>query len=232
MARRSKLSKLPTNLAGDPAVASHAHKRIDRMVLMGLTLPKLIAVLKASQKLKEVELSRAAASRQAGRGSRDDETEAAHNLPRDVLLNGTPIWRLALNPSLNMHDRVRVQMSYAAAATVTVPREANYIDSRWEETLLPDHWVAYLRICLANATGLGAPGSLDPRINAAAGDLKQRCRSTFVETMERIRNSPYYDDHAAKLEDYFSIYEDRIDHYDPEPRLKNMWAIYQREKYL
>ena len=228
MARRTIRSKPSTKLAGDPAVASYAYKRIDRMTLMGLTVPKLIAVAKIPRPWM---LACRAATYQAGRGSNADQTQAAHNLPRDLLLNGRPVWSYARDEDvLDTHARIKMQINYAAAATMTVPRESNYIDSRWEETRLPEDWLAYLRVCLDNSANLGT-GPLDGNIRGAALIFKERCKSTLAETIDRILDGDYYEAHAEALESYFLLYKQRLDQYDPAARLASMWAIYQRPNY-
>ena len=229
MARRTMRSKPSTKLAGDPAVASHAYKRMDRMTLMGLTVPKLILVANIPRPWK---LECQAATYQAGRGSNADRTQAAHNLPRDLVLNGRPVWTYAREDEiLDTHARLKLQMNYSSAATMTVPRESNYIDSRWEETRLPDDWLAYLRVCLDNAGGLSSSVPVDRTIQGAALLFKEQCKATLAEAIDRILDSDYYEAHAEALESYFQIYKMKVDQYDPAARLANMWAIYQRPKY-
>jgi len=229
VAHRKTRAKPSTKLAGDAAVASHAYKRMDRMTLMGLTVPKLIAVAKIQG---PVTLGCQGASYQAGRGSNQEGTQAAHNLPRDLLLNGRPIWTYAREDAvLDTSARVKLQINYSSAATVNVPRESNYIDSRWEESALPDRWLDYLRACLANATKLGASGPLDKNIHSAALQFKDRCKATLADTIDRIVDGDYYDAHAEALESYFAIYTQQVDQYDPSARLARMWAIYQLPQY-
>lgn len=229
MANRKMRAKPDTRLAGDAAVGSHAYKRMDRMTLMGLTLPKLVQLGKIAPPWR---LACQAASTQAGRGSAAGGTQAAHNLPRDLLLNGRPVWTYAHAPELmGANARIKLQVDYAAAATVTVPREANYIDSRWEETSLVDRWLAYLTSCLTAVNGAPAAGLLPAGARAAAVAFKQDCHSTFAATMRRILDSDYYDAHAPALEAYFALYGDRINRYDPVARLDTLWRIYQRPPY-
>src|SRR4051794_41151440 len=115
---RKHLTKTETKLAGEAAIRAHAYKRMDRMTVMGLSLVRLKSLLQ----LKVCELSVAGASLQAGRGSRDDQTQAAHNLPRDVLVNGEPFWTYA--GKLDAHPRIKLQMFYSPGATMTVRRES------------------------------------------------------------------------------------------------------------
>ena len=225
MAQRKLIAKPDTKLVGDPAVASHANKRMERMTWVGLILPKLLA-LKGMQKPK---LSYAGASYQAGKGSRAEGTQAAHNLPRDILINDRPMWTYA--EQLDAPSRIKLQVNYSSAATVTVPKEANHIDSTWERTSLPDDWLRYLNTCVDNAGALGKPGVLPAAIRQAAVLFKQRCGQTLGAAIERICASDYYDRHGPALEAYFPLYRTAVERFDPAARLEALWAIYQRPEY-
>jgi hypothetical protein len=229
MGDRIQLAKQPTNLTGDAAVRSHAYKRMDRMTLMGLILPKLIAVAKVPPPWN---IDNKGATIQAGKGSAIAKTQAAHNLPRDLTLNGRSLWEFVKDTdNLDIHPRIKLQFFYSSAATMTVPYESNYIDSRWEESQLVQLWLRYIDICVHNASGLGTSAPLDGKIQSAAINFKQACRSTLDATISRIHNLDYYLEHQDVLEKYFVIYDDAICRYDTVRRLADLWSIYQNEKY-
>ena len=227
--RRRKLTKQNTSLAGSAAVSAHAYKRMARMTLMGLIVPKLIEVAKIPRPWT---LGTRGATIQAGSGSASGGTQAAHNLPRDLTLNGRSIWDYTTKSEVSKaHPRIRMQFFYSPAATMTVPRESNYIDSRWEESAMPANWLAYLNICVSTLGGHGARGSLDTRIWSAALDFKQTCKTTLAETINRILNSDYYPAHEAILDNYFDLYEAAVERYDPGRGLEDLWMVYQLDKY-
>ena len=160
------------------------------MSMMGLIVPKMLKVagilqrITTSLKLAENKdkddeddegpLGQQGASYQAGKGNFKKKTQAAHNLPRDLLIEGRPFWTYARDKHvLDAHSRVLVQIDYSAAATVTVPRESNYIDSRWEESGLVKDWLGYLRICIENAKKLGDRGDLDEKNRGCGGQLQE-----------------------------------------------------------
>lgn len=144
---RTKIPKDETRLAGEAAVRSHVHKRMDRMSLMGLSVVRLIELAG----IKKPILSTQGATLQAGKGSRAEpgnHTDAAHNLPRDVVIvdgatgKAQSFWRWAENLR-GVNPRIQKQLHYSSAATMTVWREANYLDSRWEQSALPDDWLVF-----------------------------------------------------------------------------------------
>ena len=230
MGHRKRISKPPTNLAGDSAIGSHAHKRIDRMTLMGLILPRLMA----ARGIEKTALSHGRATIQAGKGAGqgNQRTQAAHNLPVDLALNGVSIWKYGQeDATLNVDPNIRMQIYYASAATVTVPAIANYVDSRWEESPLPALWIEYLQMCAEHGRRVGQPGSLPPKLRLAAVEFKTDCQTTLASTIARIEASPYYRDRRDELDNVFDIYEERLDRYPPVDRLETMWRIYQRPKY-
>jgi hypothetical protein len=221
---RKMIAKKPTKLAGEAAIASHAWKRMDRMTVMGLTLRKLMEL----KNIQNPVLTYAAASVQAGKGSHKAEvkTDAAHNLPRDLVVNGTPFWQLA--DGVTAHARVKVQLTYSSAATMTVPRESNYLDSRWEQAGLPDDWLAYLRACAHTAgTGGGALGA----IVALGRTFKQDCQHSLAQVIAEVRQRSYFKRHEDEMIAIFDIYTSAVGRYDPGPRLDRMWQIYQLPQY-
>jgi hypothetical protein len=225
---RTVVSKEATQLAGDPAVRSHAHKRMDRMTLMGLIVPKLISVAKISQPWT---FGIQGATLQAGRGRQVDETQAAHNLPRDLTLNGRPIWQYATK-DLKANARLTMQFYYSAAATMTVQREANYIDSAWERSPMPERWMAYVKTC-AECAGepISKRGALPSGVLAAGIAFKQMCQATLSDTFNKIKAGDYYPKHKDLLDRYFAIYKSAVDGYYPVSRLDDLWRIYQRDSY-
>jgi hypothetical protein len=231
MANRRRRSKPSTNLAGDAAIASHAYKRLDRMTLMGLIVPKLITIAKPPVQ-RPYQLDSRAATYQAGSGSRADGTQAAHNLPADLTLNGRSIWAYAREGDVvDAHARVQLQIDYSAAATVTVPRLANHLDSQWEKNGLIDDWVAYVRVAVDNADGLGGNGPVNNTLRQAAMTFLRQCATTLETAIQRIEASDVFRDNQDELNAIFDIYTDKVDRYDPGRRLDTLWRIYARPAY-
>ncbi len=222
---RRHVSKRATKLAGDPAIKSHAYKRMDRMTLMGLSLPKLIDIAHITPAPPTLEC--AGASLQAGKGSRDDRTEAAHNLPRDLLVNGKAFWSYA--DTLQVDPRIKLQMFYAPAATVTVSRASNYLDSCWEKMGLPDDWLTYLRKCVGETKGI-APGTLEIVTNHA-GTFRHACEMRLEQTFEAIKTRDYYTRNEDEISNVYDIYQDVVAEYPPAARLQTLWSIYQLPRY-
>jgi hypothetical protein len=220
---RKHLTKAETSLGGEPAIRAHAYKRMYRMTVMGLSLVRLKTLLG----LKRVFLDLAGASLQAGRGSREDQTQAAHNLPRDVLVNGEPFWTYARK--LDAHPRIKLQMFYSSAATMTVRRESNYLDSCWEKDGLANDWLLYLRNCIDHSPAEGA-GTLG-MVTTEALRFKEVCRKRFTATVTSIRERGYFERNKAWLEPSIRIYEEEISGFAPAECLERMWLIYQLEKY-
>ena len=221
---RTHLSKQPTKLGGDLAVRSHAYKRIDRMTLMGLSLRKLITLGKLTQ---PVTLTCRAASLQAGRGSKELRTEAAHNLPRDLAVNGRSFWEWA--KEVDVHPRIKLQLFYSSAATMNVAKECNYLDSRWEQWGLPSDWQMYLENC-AKAAHVSGAGTLGD-IATHAENFKGICEGRLSDVIQRIRERSYYKGKEAALETIFESYETAVSGYDPTSRLQHLWQIYELPKY-
>ncbi|HEY4188052.1 MAG TPA: hypothetical protein VGP07_23450 [Polyangia bacterium] len=221
---RKKLAKTDTSMAGEAAVRLHAYKRMDRMTLMGLSVPKLIALAH----IPHPQLSLTGATLQAGQGSRADGTQAAHNLPRDLLINGKSFWRYA--DTLEAHPRVKFQMFYGSAATMTVWSESNYLDSRWEESELPARWLVYLDGSVRSTTGVGGAGVLG-LVTQLAGQLKSDAEATLATTIARVKTRDYFRGHEERMTDIVDIYQETVARYDPRASLERMWNIYQLEKY-
>ena len=231
MAHRRRRTKPSTNLAGDAAIRSHAYKRLDRMTLMGLIVPKLISLAKPPIKQPYV-FESGPATYQAGSGSRADGTQAAHNLPADLKLNGRPIWTYVRDGDvLGANDRVALQIEYSAAATVTVPRLANHLDSQWEKNGLIEIWVAYVTDAAKNAGGLGTGGPVSPGLLTVAATFLQRCETTLERTIERIEASDVFKANQDELSGIFDLYADALEGYRPAARLETMWRIYARPAY-
>lgn len=223
MARRL-LPKAPTRLAGEAAIRSHAHKRMDRMTLTGLSLLKVLSLAG----LQRPKLALAGATLQAGKGVRADRTEAAHNLPRDLLVDGRSFWTYA--SEIDAHPRIRLQIGYAAAATMTVRRECNFLDSAWERAGLPDDWLVYLEACVRDTSGLGA-GTLGT-VTVLAQRFKEACVARLAATADALVETEYYRHNEAWLAASIETYEDVVGRYDPAPRLERMWQIYQLGPYV
>jgi len=231
MAHRRRRTKPSTNLAGDAAIRSHAYKRLDRMTLMGLIVPKLISLAKPPIEQPYI-FESGPATYQAGTGSRDAGTQAAHNLPADLKLHGRSIWAYVRDGDVSgANDRVALQIEYSAAATVTVPRLANHLDSQWEKNGLIEIWVAYVSDAVKNAGGLGAGGPLNPGLLTVAATFKQRCSDTLEATVKRIEASDVFRANEDELRGIFDLYADAVEDYRPDARLDTLWRIYARLAY-
>jgi hypothetical protein len=231
VAHRKRRSKPATNLAGVAAIGSHAYKRLDRMTLMGLIVPKLISIAKPPIQ-RPYQLACRAATYQAGTGSRAAGTQAAHNLPADLTLNGRSIWAYAREGDvIDANARVRLQIEYSAAATVTVPRLANHLDSQWEKNGLIEAWLAYLRVAVESASGLGGTGPLNPALSSAATRFLGECEASLERTFSRIEASDVFLGNDDELNGIFDIYADKVEQYDPIRRLDLMWRIHARPAY-
>jgi hypothetical protein len=223
MARRH-LSKAETGLGGLPAISSHAYKRMDRMTLMAVSLVKLMSLVKLPRPLP---LRAGGASLQAGSGSKAEGTQAAHNLPRDLLVNERSFWSYA--DEVKAHPRVKLQIFYSSAATMTVSRRSNYLDSCWEKMGLGEEWVDYLRACTLDYTATG-DGSLGAIVRHAE-QFKQVCQAGLARTIAAMEERETYQKNQAELDPIIQIYEEVVAEYQPAPRLQTWWRILHNEKY-
>lgn len=123
---------------------THCHKRLLRIITLGLILRKIVA----KKKIEQAEISFGRAKIQDGKGSRAEKTEAAHNLPRDVLLNGCSTYEYADDPECDFHPRIKTIIRLSLTVTVIVKKEANYIDSQWENNGLLPIMSDYLNKCV------------------------------------------------------------------------------------
>jgi hypothetical protein len=201
------------------------------MTLMGLTVPKLIAIAKPPI-ARPYRLACQAATYQAGSGSRVDGTQAAHNLPADLTLNGRSVWTYAQHgDTADAHTRAQLQIEYSAAATVAVPRLANHLDSQWEKNGLIDIWLEYIRSAVDSCSGLGDGGPVDARLLAAASCFRRRCAETLAITIARVEASDVFQANRDELNGIFDICADKVEQYQPAARLATMWRIYARPRY-
>jgi hypothetical protein len=225
------LPKPATNMPTPSATRSHVYKRIDRMTLMGLSLLKLIA----STKMPRPQLKCGPATERAGKGTGvgmvgSGNTQAAHNLPRDLLLNGRSFW--AYGELLDEHPRIKMQISYASAATMILPSEVNYVDSCWEKQGLPEAWLRYLDGVLDRLSGLDlSDGAMPGAVSKLAETFQGTCRATLTTTIASIRESDVYRRLPDKLDSIMATYQETLSSYQPVRRLESMWHIYQLEKY-
>jgi hypothetical protein len=231
MAHRRRRAKPGTNLAGDAAIRSHAYKRLDRMTLMGLIVPKLVSLANPPI-TRPYRLESGPATYQAGTGSRADGTQAAHNLPADLKLNDRSIWAYVRDGNaLDANARVALQIEYSSAATVTVPRLANHLDSQWEKNGLIEIWLDYVRRTLDNADGMGSGAPVPMGLVTAAVLFLQRCADTLEVTIGRIETSDVFKANQDELNSIFDMYGDAVERYRPAARLESMWRIYARPAY-
>jgi hypothetical protein len=102
-------------------IDEHCHKRIRIMITMGVILRKIVD----RKKFTDLTIDFDGAKIQDGKGKKTIGTEAAHNLPRNVLLNGRSTWDYIHDIECNFHERVRKQIYLLSASTVLVEREVS-----------------------------------------------------------------------------------------------------------
>jgi hypothetical protein len=231
MAHRRRRTKPSTNLAADAAIGSHAYKRLDQMTRMPLIVAKLIGIARPPIQ-PPYQFSCQAATYQAGTGSRADGTQAAHNLPADLTLNGRSIWAYVRDGHVaDANARLQLQIEYSAAATVTVPRLANHLDSQWEKNGLIEAWLGYVRLAVDKSAGLGQGGPLNPALRAAAVAFQDRCAATLETAIQKIEASAVFQANQDALDGIFDIYADKVQQYDPGRRLDALWRTYARPDF-
>ena len=235
MSHRKMLDKVqPKHLSRDRANRTHIHKRMDRMVRMGLIVPKVVFALPhLEQRARDgrLRLGTGGATIQHGQGI-DGKTEAAHNLPRDLLIGGLQLrmrsfWEFAKR--LKLHESVKAQVKMSSAVTVNVSEDVNYVDSQWEKTSLADDWTEYLQKCIHAHRSRGA-AVLGAAIRAAEL-FKKQCQVSFGQADARIRELPRIKAHRAQTIKVLQTYHDGIDAYEPSVHLTRWWHIYQVPEY-
>jgi len=144
-----------------------------------------------------------------------------------VLVNGEPFWTYA--ERLNAHPRIKLQMFYSSAATMTVRRESNYLDSCWEKDGLANDWLLYLQACVGHSPSEGA--GILAAVTTQAKDFKAVCIRRLAATVASIQQRGYFERNREWIEPTIRIYQDEVARFDPAVRLESMWHIYQLEKY-
>jgi len=183
----------------DDSAGTHCFKRLRVMINSGFIVRKIIE----RALLTEVILTFGKARIQDGRGTKQLGTEAAHNLPRDILINGRSMWEYLEDPECNFHARLKKQIYLTSAATVIVEREANYVDSQWERNGLLDIFATYLYSCISVKTD--SENELELLLEAGKR-LTEDCLETLGNTQTAIKERKAYLRKAEKLDKIFEAY--------------------------
>ena len=208
----------------EAAIGIHCHKRIRITITLGLLLRKIVE----RKNMTEMKISFEGAKIQDGKGKRLHKTEAAHNLPRDVLINGHSIWEYVNDPECDFHERVKKQLYLTAASTVVVEREINYIDSQWENNGLLEIYTEYLYECIK--VKINSENEFE-KLSEAGKKYINDCKETLNKTKEKMQNREIYKNQKEKFDDIFEKYYYAIDNFDYRERIKTLLEIYQLPQY-
>ncbi len=206
------------------SIGVHCHKRLRITITLGLILRKIAE----KKNITEAEINFEGAKIQDGKGNREHRTEAAHNLPRDVLLNGYSIWTYVNDPECDFHERVKKQLYLTAASTVIVEKEVNYVDSQWEKNGLLEIYREYLIKCIG--VKINSENELQLLIEVASSFING-CKETLGKTKEKIESREIYKKKMKNLDEIFEKYYFVIDNFDYRKRIETLLSMYQLPQY-
>jgi len=206
------------------AVGVHCFKRLRVIITLGLIIRKITE----NKNIREVKISFEGAKVQDGKGNKRRKTEAAHNLPRDILLNGRSFWDYINDQDCDFHPRVKKQIYLTAASTVVVEREINYLDSQWEKNGLLETCHEYFSECLE--VKIGSEDELE-KLAEFGGKFIKGCKETLNKTKEKIEKLETYKKKKEKLDKAFEEYYCTIDDYNYRERIKTWLSIYKLPQY-
>jgi hypothetical protein len=208
----------------ESSIGIHCRKRLRISITLGLLLRKIAE----RKNITEAVITFEGAKIQDGKGNKQHRTEAAHNLPRDVLLNGNSLWEFVNDPECNFHERVKKQIYLTAASTVIVKKEINYVDSQWENNGLLEIYHDYLCECMKSKIDSENETEV---LNNAAKKFIDGCKKSLTETKEKIKNREPYKKNKENLDDIFEKYHFAIDNFNYRYRIETLLNIYQIPKY-
>ena len=208
----------------ESAIGIHCYKRLRITITLGVLIRKIAE----KKNIPETEINFEGAKIQDGKGNKQLRTEAAHNLPRDVLLNGRSIWDYINDPDCNFHERVKKQIYLTAASTMVVKREINYLDSQWENNGLLEIYHNYLSECLK--VKIDSENELEKLVESARKFINS-CKEKLNKTQKTIENRETYKKKKEKLDKAFEVYYYTIDNFNYRQRIETLLSIYQLSQY-
>jgi len=192
------------------------------------TIGLLSRKIAEKKKFVDVNITFDGAKIQDGKGNRHLGTEAAHNLPRNILINGCSIWEYANDPECNFHTRIKRQLFYSSASAVVVKREANYIDSQWELNGLVNVFIRYLNECVK--IKIGEEDELKFLL-LAGKNLIEGCAVTLDITKNIIKERKTYQKKKSELDVIFDEYIIVIKEFDYTYFIEKWLNVYRLPKY-
>jgi hypothetical protein len=208
----------------DSNTDTHCHKRIRIMITLGLFSRKIIE----KKKITKVEIDFEGAKTQDGKGTKQLGTEAAHNLPRNVLINGYSTWEYINDPKCNFHPRIKKQIYLTSASTVIVKKEINYIDSQWEKNGLLGIFANYIYDCIK--IKIDSKNELELLFESGK-KLVDGCKETLNKTKEVIANHEVYKKKKEDIDKAFEKYNHVIDDFDYSNAIANILSVYKLPRY-
>jgi len=206
------------------STTTHCFKRLRVMINSGFIVRKIVE----RNQPAEVILTFGKAKIQDGRGTKQLGTEAAHNLPRDILINNRSMWAYLEDPECIFHARLKKQIYLTSAATVIVEKEANYIDSQWEKHGLLDIFSSYLYKCIEVKTD--SENEFE-RLSEAGKQLTEDCQETLNNTKLIIKERKTYQRKIEKLDKIFDTYNITIKEFDYGYFINSILSIYRLPQY-
>src|SRR5271166_5984083 len=153
-------------------IAMHADIRMEHMTKSALFLHHVFR----TNALVSANIERGAATLQFGKGVRSEQTEAAHNLPCEVLISGVPFWKILACPILRMDPLLKATIERNFASTLVLPKYVNHVDSCWERGGLIEEYKTYVTKVMTIPEGAVFVLGLD----RFAAQFCQDCRQTLA----------------------------------------------------
>jgi hypothetical protein len=208
----------------ESSIYVHCHKRIRVMITLGLLVRKIVE----KKRLSEVIISFDGAKIQDGRGAQQIRTEAAHNIPRNVLVNGRSTWEYIDDPECGFHERIKKQIYLISAATVIVEKEINYIDSQWERNGILDVFLNYLYECIR--VEIDTENEMESLLEAGKKFI-DGCKETLRKTQTLMREREVYRQKKETLDKIFERYNYMIENFNYGRAIESLLGVYRLPQY-